>query len=166
MNTHQQLKPNHSSEFNLNVDIVFSKENNEKYKKELIKWVEREYLSRYFEMSLHAKVRELPSITSTWSDLPSSKSNAFSSKTENAALKKVIASEWVERFHKCLSLLPPLHQQIISYKYLNYDRAGRNPADIDVYSDLHMSRTNFYLFKKEALYLLAINLLGEEERID
>lgn len=121
----------------------------------LTKWIEP-----YYSMKLKSGVYN-PKVTSTISDIPSSPNNAFHSSTESLVINKLTAKEWLIYFHTKLSTLPEQHQQIIEKKYLRRRNDGKYMSDHKVYSDLHLSRTVYYIRRKEALYWLGLALESE-----
>ncbi len=129
-------------------------------KEELIKWVIDKCLQKYFEMELQANASHLPSMTSRWTDTPMH-SNGFHSSTETAAIKKASAAEWVEAFHVNLECLPELHRKLIQLKYLSRSSDGKYLSDDFVYSELNLSRSAYYLLKKDALYWLGLQLADD-----
>lgn len=128
----------------------------------IINWVLEHCISKYFEMSLRAHSKSLPSLTSRISDIPSSRSNEFFSKTEAAAIERVSAGEWLRIFHVNLDGLPAAHKQIIEQKYLQRAPDGRYRSDLIVYQELNVGRTTYYRMKKEALYWLGVTLIEEK----
>lgn len=116
-----------------------------------IEYAERKWLSKYFKMKAMASKTSIPSLTSTISNTPPSKTNEFRSTTETHALKAIVASEWVEYFHEKLDCLPEDYKKLIQLKYLTRKEDGRCPSDYHVYSELSVSRTKYYQMKKEAL---------------
>lgn len=104
-----------------------------KNQKEVIQYVKTEWLDKYFEWKLqsHSSNREVQE----------------SAKTQ------------LEFFHKQLQQLSELHQKIITMKYLQMNESGRFTLDDFIYQSLHISRSNYYLQKKKALYLLGLALI-------
>lgn len=158
MNIEKDPQSNLFEEWDNSWDVgVFYIEDDENRKDQLINWVHTMFLDKYSKVSMYAKRNVMPSITSSWSDMPSG--NGISSKTEDAALKIVMAQKWLDEFHKGLSILPSLHQKIITKKYLERSTDdGSFPLDVAVYNQLGISRTSYYRWKKEALYDLATYL--------
>ncbi|MEE3809545.1 ArpU family phage packaging/lysis transcriptional regulator [Lysinibacillus fusiformis] len=133
---------------------------NRENKDELIKWVVGKCFQKYFEMELQANSSHLPSMTSRWTETPTH-SNDFHSSTESAAVKKASATEWVEAFHSNLDCLPELHRKLIQLKYLSRSSDGKYLSDDFVYTKLNLSRSAYYILKKEALYWLGIQLTDD-----
>ncbi|WP_107942641.1 ArpU family phage packaging/lysis transcriptional regulator [Metasolibacillus fluoroglycofenilyticus] len=131
-------------------------------KEHVINWVLERCIAKYFEMSLRANSKSLPSLTSRISDLPGTQSNEFFSKTEAAAMKRVSAAEWLRVFHENLDGLPTAHKEIIEEKYLQRASDGRYRSDLVVYQELNLGRTIYYQMKKEALYWLGVRLAEEK----
>lgn len=142
-----------------NVSFIASEEEAEKER--LANWA-LQCVSKYFEMTLQAKARQLPSMTSRLSDMPSHTSGGFHSSTESTALKKVAAAEWLDTFNKSLDYLPQLHKTLIVNKYLTRSSDGQFRYDDRVYENMHLSRSSYYRLKKEALYWLGLQLAEEE----
>lgn len=109
------------------------------------------WLKRYFEMWAKSRETHISSITSVLSDTPPSHTNAFKSKTEDGALRSVLAEEWIDYLHEKLDLLPHDYQEIIQEKYLKRGRGGRLPSDIYVFTQLGLSKTLYYRMRKDAL---------------
>ncbi|QNK89069.1 hypothetical protein H7992_04915 [Sporosarcina sp. resist] len=152
--------------FEFEGDIQGVKQNREKgvetEKKLLIDWVLKECIGMYFEIKLQSRRQHLPSVTSNLTDMPFYSSGGFHSSTESTALKKVSAFEWLNTFHEHLDKLPQIHKEIIMNKYLKRDSGGRFPLDDFVYCELHITRKNYYVLKKEALYWLGLQLIKQE----
>lgn len=131
-------------------------------KEEISEFVERDgdffaeyalesWLKRYFDMKIVSRKTHIPSITSVVRDTPSGSSNTFNSKTENSAMKSILAEEWLEYLYKKIDLLPIDFQDIINMKYLSREGDGKLPSDIYVFSKLGFSKTSYYEKKKMAL---------------
>lgn len=140
--------------------VVTVKMANRENKEELIKWVIDKCLQKYFEMKLQANASQLPSITSRWTDTPM-QPGGFHSTTETVAIKKASAAEWVEAFHLNLESLPELHRKLIQLKYLSRSSDGKYLSDDFVYTELNLSRSAYYLLKKDALYWLGLQLADD-----
>lgn len=153
MDTSQQLQ----FSFTFSDIDIFDADQEEAYKNNIINWVQRKCLSKYFRMTLLATRKVMPSITSSYSNMPTG--NVVGSQTEEAAIRNTIAQDWLNQFHEALSQLPPLQQKIIEKKYLEYmTDDGSYPADVDVYTELGLGKTAYYKYKKQALYLLGLIL--------
>lgn len=131
-------------------------------KEQIINWVLNRCIKKYFEVSLRANSKSLPSLTSRISDVPRTQNNDFFSKTEAAAIRRVSAGEWLRIFHENLDGLPDAHKEIIEQKYLQRASDGRYKSDLVVYQELNLGRTIYYQMKKEALYWLGVRLVGEQ----
>lgn len=129
-------------------------------------YVETIWLDRYFKTMALSNTTAIPSINSVISDTPSSPSNEFNSKTENYALKSILANEWINYFHEKLNILPDEFREIITEKYLSRSEDGRLPDDITVYEKLNLSRASYYRKKKEALEELGRLLYAYEMNVD
>lgn len=114
-------------------------------------FVEKYWLQRYHLMKITAETVHVPSITSTVSDMPSSNSGVVESKVENYALKSVTAKEWIDQLHSSIKLLPESYQQIIDYKYLQRRYDGTAYSDRYIYSEMNISRDDWYKMKPKAL---------------
>lgn len=114
-------------------------------KVKLAQYALKEWVNKYFEMSMKAKAT-----VTNFDDLdnPNSEFNQ--------------AKRWLELFHERLEALPELHREIIEKKYLE---SASYPPDLYVYTDLHMTRTLYYLTKKEALYWLGLALWNHQEKV-
>lgn len=130
-----------------------------------VEYVETVWLDRYFKTLALSNTTTIPSINSVISDTPSSPSNEFNSKTENYALKSVLANEWVNHFHEKLNVLPDEFRDIVTEKYLKRSSDGRLPDDITVYEKLNLSRASYYRKKKEALEELGRLLYAYEMNV-
>lgn len=117
------------------------------------------WIKKYQKMKLLVDNPHMPSITASYSSMPNG-SGGFHSSTENAAMKNVSASEWLEYFHAKLERLPKLHQKIIRMKYLELGDDGEFKRDDYVYLDLNLGRSYYYAKRKEALYWLGLALLS------
>lgn len=100
-------------------------------KKEITKYVLKEWLQKYFEMNL----------------------------LKNSSLQEDI-KEKLEYFHASLNKLPASHRKLIEVKYLNLEYNGKFPLDDLVYGELCIGKTLYYEQKKEALYWLGLALMG------
>lgn len=130
----------------------------------VIEYVLGEWIRKYYRMKLIANTTKIPSITSSYSEMPFH-SNGFRSSTESAALKTLTAEEWLHFFHEGLYKLPEMHQEIIEKKYLQRGYDGKYTPDDLVYQEMHLGRTVYYQKKKEALYWLGLALLSGFDRI-
>lgn len=117
------------------------------------------WIKKYQKIRLLANSRHMPSVTASYSNLPTG-SGGFHSSTESAAIKNVSATEWLEYFHSKLERLPKLYQEIIETKYLDLNEYGEFKRDDYVYLDLNLGRSYYYMKKKEALYWLGLALLS------
>ncbi|MFS0647388.1 ArpU family phage packaging/lysis transcriptional regulator [Siminovitchia sp. 179-K 8D1 HS] len=131
----------------------------------VIEYVLGEWIRKYFRMKLIANTTKIPSITSSYSDMPFH-SNGFHSSTESTALKTLTAEEWLHFFHERLIKLPEMHQEIIEKKYLKRRYDGKYTPDDLVYQEMHLGRTVYYQKKKEALYWLGLALLSRMKKIE
>ncbi|MBS4203688.1 ArpU family phage packaging/lysis transcriptional regulator [Lederbergia citrea] len=131
----------------------------------VIEYVLGEWIRKYFRMKLMAETTKIPSITSSYSDMPFH-SSGFHSSTESTALKTLTAEEWLHYFHERLIKLPEMHQEIIEKKYLQRGYDGKYPPDDLVYQEMHMGRTLYYQKKKESLYWFGLALLSGQKRED
>ena len=106
------------------------------------------WLRRYHKMKFTANTTHVPSITSTWSNVPPSFTGTTNSKVEAYALKRITAQEWMDTFHEALECMDEEYQDIITAKYLK----SRRPKNDDyVYDTIGMSRATYYRIKKQAL---------------
>lgn len=136
-----------------------TKQREEQEMEDVIEYVLEEWVRKYFRMKLLAETTKVPSITSSYSDMPFH-SNGFHSSTESTALKTLTAEEWLHFFHQRLIKLPEMHQEIIKKKYLQRGYDGKYTPDDLVYQGLHLGRTLYYQKKKEALFWLGLALLS------
>lgn len=129
-------------------------------KKAVIQYVRKEWLERYFEMKLKAQATHMPKIIASYSDTPVQKNNTRRSSTEDIALIRVSAEEWLEKFHTALKSLPEEFKLIIQVKYLECGIDGKPRPDDYIYQELGMTRNPYYEKKKEAIYWMGLNLLS------
>ncbi|MFL0365726.1 ArpU family phage packaging/lysis transcriptional regulator [Pseudobacillus sp. 179-B 2D1 NHS] len=137
----------------------------EREKEEIIEYVLKDWIEPYYSMKLKSGGYS-PKVTSTISDMPSSPNNSFRSSTEDLVIKNLTAKEWIIYFHSKLNNLPEQLQQIIEKKYLCRGSDGKYPLDQKVYLDLHLSRTVYYIRRKQALYWLGLALKGDGENFE
>lgn len=119
-----------------------------------INYAESYWLEKYQVMESAAKALHIPSITSSWSDSPSSPTGMNESKTEKAALRKVTAEEWINIFHAVLDDLPEEYQELIMLRYLKRGKFGSRYSDDYVYDSLGLSRATYYRLKPKVLEAL------------
>lgn len=128
--------------------------------KDVIEWVTKCWLDRYFEMKLLSKTVQIPNIIASYTDMPFHGKGGVSSTTESNALKKITAEEWIQTFHEALKQLPKIHQEIIEKVYLE------RKQDPVVYGEMHIGRSFYYYRKKEALHWLGLALWDKRENSD
>ncbi len=115
------------------------------------------HIKRYHNVKRLSSDSQIPSITSSWSDVAPSFTGGNHSQVENYAIKNVLAEEWLNTFHVALDLIDPMHQQLIQEKYLKsiYPR-----IDDIVYQELCYSRATYYRIKRNALEEFGRTLFG------
>lgn len=128
-------------------------------KKAVIQYVRKEWLERYFEMKLKAQATHMPKIIASYSDMPVQKNSTTKSPTEDMALIRISAEEWIEKFQMALNNLPKELKVIIEEKYLRVGQDGRCKPDIEVFTELGMTRNPYYKKKSTALYWIGLLLL-------
>lgn len=142
------------------------KESQAEEEKRVIEYVLENWIHRYADIKLTAEFEHVPKMTASYSDSPSQATGGFHSSTEDIALKRVSASNWIAIFNQSLEMIPPIHQQIITEKYLIRDGYGDYRKDYIVHELIPVNRTDYYKHKKKALYWLGLILLKEEKRRD
>jgi len=144
--------------FYKDVSELFTQEEIEKIVADDAKWyghyAETVWLTPYHDLKRKSRMTHIPSITSVLSDIPPSRTNEFTSKTEDYALKSVQAKQMLDFFHECLESLPGELRLLIQKKHLERRSDGRFYADAIVYDLLGLSRASYYRMKKQALFEL------------
>lgn len=114
-----------------------------------------EKMEKYRVYLLTMPVANMPSITASYSLVPS-QSNEFNSKTENVAIER--AELEIERemyfkwIHGGVAALKDDERQIIVRHYMQQD------TDREIWMDMSMGSTKYYKKKWEAILRLAFNL--------
>ncbi|MEG0258453.1 MAG: ArpU family phage packaging/lysis transcriptional regulator [Lysinibacillus sp.] len=116
-----------------------------------------EKMEKYRMYLLTVPVDKLPSITASYSLIPS-QSNQFNSKTENIAVERAELELEREKFinwvHCAVSSLKIDERQIIIRRYLQQEI----DTDREIWMDLCIGSTKYYKKKWEAILRLAFNL--------
>ena len=151
---HQQLKFGIESPF-LDDNKLFTVEelneilaNQQRY---FIHYAEEIWLKQYHRMRYTAYSLQVPSITSSWSDVKAQITGITESKTERYIVKKVSAQEWLVMFEHAIQQLPEDFKTIIEWRYLKRRSDGQCYADDIVYDNLCLSRSTYYKLKPQAL---------------
>lgn len=142
------VNPSHKEQ---DVEHILTAEEMEKVLADEEKFFQQEaedYLNRYHRVKRMVANTRIPSITSTWSDMPSSSGGTPNSKVEEYAIKSVSAQEWIDVFESALNTIEYEHKAIIVTKYLEsyYPR-----KDDYVFDRLCISRSTYYRTKPAAL---------------
>lgn len=93
----------------------------------------------------------IPSITSFISDMPSSRTNAFKSTTEDCAFESIDAEEKLRLLHESIDKLPYEFRELIQEKYFQRRSDGKLYEDLYIYDALGLSRSQYYRIKKKSL---------------
>lgn len=137
--------------FNVNSERILTAEEMEKVLANEQKFYQQEaedYLTRYHRVKRMVANTQIPSITSTWSDMPSSAGGTPNSKVEEYAIRSVSAQEWINVFEDSLHSIEEEHKEIIITKYLE---SYYPKKDDYVFDTLCISRATYYRTKPAAL---------------
>ncbi|WP_132371584.1 ArpU family phage packaging/lysis transcriptional regulator [Melghiribacillus thermohalophilus] len=115
-------------------------------------------LEKYQMYLLMEPIERLPKITTTYTLVPPSNTNAFHSTTEDTAISKVDFEQekerYMERIRRAVNRLNYHERSIIIRRYLDQEER----FDYEVYNDLGMSERKYYRVKARAFYKLAFIL--------
>lgn len=122
--------------------------------------VERK-LIKYREYLVTLPNSMTPKVTPSYSIIPASNTNSFSSKTENIAIERVMYEQernnFMNQIHAAVETLKAEEKKILIECYLIEDTL----PDVEIWTDLHMGKTKFYKCKQKALLRLAFALKAE-----
>lgn len=115
-------------------------------------------LEKYRIYMLTVPDEYLPRVTQTYSLVPPSKTNAFHSSTESAAIRKVDfereRDEYMNRIVRAVNRLTKLQRELIVRRYMSIEE----PRDYDVYNEMCISESKYYRERERAFYKLAFAL--------
>lgn len=117
-----------------------------------------EALIKYREYLLTFPADQLPKITASYSDMPSSPNNSFHSSTESIAIERALfekeRNDYMQKINRALRTLKPDEQKIVSDRYL----IPEFRYDIDIWLDLNIGKTKYYKLKWQAMLRMAFAL--------
>jgi ArpU family phage transcriptional regulator len=117
-----------------------------------------EKLETYRLYLLSVPEERSPKVTSSYSLVPPSNTNAFHSTTEDAAVNKADQDReresYIEWFRRGVNRLKFKEREIIVKRYLGDEEM----YDYELYSQIGMSERKFYRLKARAFYSLAFAL--------
>ncbi|WP_179287275.1 ArpU family phage packaging/lysis transcriptional regulator [Salinicoccus roseus] len=118
------------------------------------------FINEYHQLLHLSPLREEPSVTQSFSFIPPSTKKSLNS-IEQAASKNIKRQELMDKrdhvmqqMHEAVDCLKPHERYIIVYKYLQEEKV----ADVEIYTELGMSRTKYYELKNDAIVRLAFFL--------
>ncbi|MCI1592474.1 ArpU family phage packaging/lysis transcriptional regulator [Heyndrickxia oleronia] len=123
--------------------------------------VEKE-IAKYRLYCFSVPEERLPKVTSTFSLVPPSNTNAFHSSTEDIAIERIDEQRkkeaYIEYFRKAVNRLPRKERQAFVLKYLGDEEL----FDYEVYNELGMSESYYHKkFKPRIFYNMAFALRVE-----
>jgi ArpU family phage transcriptional regulator len=115
-------------------------------------------LEKYRFYLLTVPEERIPKVTSTYSLVPSSHTNAFHSSIESAVIEKVDferdRDEYIEWIRRGVNRLSLKERELIIRRFLNDEEM----YDYEIYSDMGLSERKYYRIKSRAFYKLAFIL--------
>lgn len=120
----------------------------------------RKHIKEYQQLLHLSPVREEPSVTQTFSFIPPTTNRSLNN-IEHAASKNIKRQELMskrdqvmDQMHEAVECMKPHERYIIVHKFLQEECL----ADVDLYTDLNISRTKYYELKNDAVVRLAFYL--------
>ena len=118
-------------------------------------------LEKYRMYLVSLPVDKLPMITPSYSIIPPSITNEFSSSTESAAINRVEyeleRNQFLKYIHDAVESLQPDERYIIYKYYMEHDVGN----DGEIMMDMGFGKTKYYSLKGKAVLRLAFNLKVE-----
>lgn len=118
------------------------------------------FINEYHQLLHLSPLREEPSVTQSFSFIPPTTNRSLNN-IEQAASKNIKRQELMDRrdhvlnqMHEAVECLKPHERHIIVYKYLREEKV----PDVELYTDLGISRTKYYELKNDAIVRLAFFL--------
>ncbi|OYD58304.1 ArpU family transcriptional regulator [Fictibacillus aquaticus] len=115
-------------------------------------------LETYRDYLVTLPVTSMPTITTSYSIIPPTNTNTFSSKTEDAAIERadyeMARNQYMEQIHQAVNSLKHDERYIIFHKYMQ-DIKGYDP---DIWLELGISKTKYYELTFKAMLRLAFSL--------
>jgi len=103
----------------------------------------------------------LPKITTGFTIVPPSNTNAFHSSTEDTAIRRIEMEQkrnvFLAKVQKAVNRLPVNERQIIIMRYMSQDHR----FDYEVYNEIGLSPRTYFRIKSRAFYNLAFALKEE-----
>ncbi|WP_342387195.1 ArpU family phage packaging/lysis transcriptional regulator [Salinicoccus bachuensis] len=118
------------------------------------------FINEYHQLLHLSPLREEPSVTQSFSFIPPTTNRSLNN-VEQAASRNIKRQELMERreetmakMHEAVECLKPNERYIIVYKYLQEEKM----MDVELYTELGISRTKYYELKNDAIVRLAFFL--------
>ncbi|WP_017548642.1 ArpU family phage packaging/lysis transcriptional regulator [Salinicoccus carnicancri] len=117
-------------------------------------------LKEYRKLLMIVPVRDMPSVTQSFSFIPPCTNKSMNSIEQSAErnirrqqlLQK--RNELMDKLHHAIEELKPYEKHIIVYSQMQEDKM----MDVDIYTELGISRTKYYELKNDAIVRLAFYL--------
>lgn len=115
-------------------------------------------LYQYRDFMITLPMDMMPKVTPSYSLVPPSNTNGFHSSTEDVAIERMEYEEkrnaFMNEIHVAVNTLKEKERAIIIKKYME-DGIGYDP---DIYSEIGVGKTKYYILKGEAMLRLAFAL--------
>lgn len=117
-------------------------------------------IRRYKELLMIVPIRDMPAVNQSFSFIPPctnrSLNNIEQAAERNIKRQKLFTErdELMDKLHVSIDELKPYEKHIIVYAYLQEEKM----PDVDIYTDLGISRTKYYEMKQDAIVRLAFYL--------
>lgn len=117
-------------------------------------------IGRYKNLLTIVPVRDMPAVNQSFSFIPPCTNrslNAVEQSAERNIKRERLFEErdaLMQRLHAAIDELKPNEKYIIVYSYLQEEKM----PDVDIYTDLGISRTKYYEMKQDAIVRLAFYL--------
>ncbi|KIH70037.1 ArpU family phage packaging/lysis transcriptional regulator [Salinicoccus roseus] len=119
-----------------------------------------DFIEEYHQLLHLSPLREEPSITQSFSFIPPTTNRSLNN-VEQAASRNIKREKLLEKreevmnlMHEAVECLKPNERYIIVYKYLQEEKM----MDVELYTELGISRTKYYGLKNDAIVRLAFFL--------